>query len=100
MINKIENEEMQGLEQVEQPEKPEQEQEDMEMTNMVTLPSVLSESIDPRGTIEMDYELVDNNGKKYLKITGIDGAPLDEAASTPDTRLKERLSLQKEPPMM
>ena len=65
--------------------------------NYIPVPEAMKGQIEPEGTVEIEYSLVNEEGKDYLKVTSVEGQPVSEPEEeTPMSRLKNKIGYKRE----
>ena len=60
--------------------------------NYIPLPEAMKGQIEPEGTLEIEYSIVNEEGKDYLKVVSVEGQPVSTPEpETPMSRLKNKI---------
>lgn len=64
--------------------------------NYIAVPESLKGQIEEQGSLEIDYSLVEENGVTYLKVTGVEGNPVESEPESPEAKMKKKMGYSEE----
>ena len=65
--------------------------------NYIPVPESMKGQIEPEGTVEVEYTLVNEEGRDYLKITSVEGQSVEAPEPTdPLSKMKRKIGYREE----
>lgn len=65
--------------------------------NYIPVPESMKGQIEPEGTLEIEYSLVNENGMDYLKVTSVEGQSVETPEEdNPMNRMKKKIGYTEE----
>ena len=65
--------------------------------NYIPVPEPMKGQLEPEGTLEIEYSLVNENGMDYLKVTSVEGQPVEAPEmDDPMSRMKKKIGYTEE----
>lgn len=62
--------------------------------NCISIPQAMQGQLEPEGTLEVSYKLVDKDGGQYIQVTSVEGEEIT-APETPLDKMADKMGVAK-----
>ena len=63
--------------------------------NCINIPEAMKGQLEPEGTLEVSYKLIDKEGGQYLQVTAVEGEEIAQAPENPLDKMANKMGVKK-----